>query len=128
MPRKRERERGKPIEKGIAVADVGQDVVWDDFYLKVPFSSNPFITRLRGQAILNQALSYNLYWDDLAQRWKPLTDITISTAKILARYYPTDPEAPTELSDLPMRITDKHELRTKDTDLAALIQTLIEMY
>ncbi|GAH33220.1 unnamed protein product, partial [marine sediment metagenome] len=31
-------------------------------------------------------------------------------------------------SDLPLRITEKHELRTKDLDLAVLIQQLIDMY
>jgi len=128
MERKRKRLAKELKEKGIPVAEAGQEVVWNDAFLKVPFISNPFITRLKGRAELNQALAYNLYFDDLEKKWKPLSDITISTVKNLGRYYTGDPTPPEVQSDLHMRITNKHELRTKDTDLATLIQTLIDMY
>jgi len=118
----------EPKEKGIPVAEIGAEIIWNDDKLKVPFISNPFITRLKGNATLGQVLAYNLYYDDLKKKWQVLSDITISTVKNLARYYTDDPDAPTEQSDLPLRITNKHELHTKDTDLATLIQTLIDMY
>lgn len=128
MSRERKRKAIEPIEKGIPIAAPGAEVIFDDVALKSPFISNPFISRLKGRAFLEQSLAYNLYFDDLTQKWKPLSDITISTVKNLGRFYPTDPTPPTALSDLHLRITDKHELRSKDTDLAVLMQTLIDMY
>ena len=128
MSRERKRETKESAEKGIPIAEPGAEVIFDDIILKSPFISNPFISRLKGRAFLEQSLSYNLYFDDLTQKWKPLSDVTISTVKNLGRYYPTDPTPPTALSDLHLRITDKHELRSKDSDLAVLIQTLIDMY
>jgi len=125
MERKRKRERDVPIEKGLPIAKAGQEVIWIDPKLKVPFVSNPFITRLKGKATLDMMLAYNLYFDDLTQKWKPLSDITISTVKNLGRFYTADPDTPIEQSDLPMRITDKHELRTKDMDLKTLLESVI---
>lgn len=128
MTRKRERERKEIAEKGIPIAEPGAEVIWNDPKLKTSFISNPFISRLKGRATLEQTLAYNLYFDDLTKKWKPLSDLTISTVKNLGRFYTADPEAPVVQSDLHLRISNKHELRTKDLDLAVLIQQLIDMY
>ena len=128
MSRERKRVRKEIAEKGIPIAEAGAEVIWNDPKLKTSFISNPFISRLKGHATLEQMLAYNLYYDDLTKKWKPLSDITISTVKNLARFYTADPEPPEVQSDLPLRITDKHELRTIDSALAILIQQLIDMY
>jgi len=135
MERKRKRKADEPIEKGIPIALPGAEVVWNDPKLKIPFVSNPFISRLKGKAVLDMMLAFNLYYDDLKQKWQPLSDITISTVKNLGRYYTDDPEAPTEQSDLPLRIDNKHALHTFDsylggklTDTNTKLQTLIDMY
>ena len=128
MSRERKRERKEVIEPGIPIAKPGDEVIWNDPKLKTSFISNPFISRLKGSATLDQMLAYNLYFDDITQKWKPLSDLAISTVKNLGRYYTADPEAPTEQSDLYMRLTAKHELRTNDLDVIAKLQELIDMY
>ena len=114
MPRERKRKANEPIQKGIPIAEPGSEVIFNDPVLKSPFISNPFISRLKGRAYLEQCLAYNLYFDDLTQKWKPLSDISISTVKNLARFYPTDPPPPTVLSDLPLRLNEYHELEVID--------------
>ncbi len=128
MLRERKRERKEIAELGIPIAKPGDEVVWNDPKLKTSFISNPFISRLKGRATLEQTLAYNLYFDDLTKKWKPLSDLTISTVKNLGRYYTADPEAPVVQSDLYMRLTAKHELRTNDLDVIAKLQQLIDMY
>ncbi len=114
MPRERKRKANEPIQKGIPIAEPGSEVIFNDPVLKSPFISNPFISRLKGRAFLEQSLAYNLYFDDLTQKWKPLSDISISTVKNLGRYYPSDPTPPTNISDLPLRINNMHELMVND--------------
>ncbi len=114
MSRERKRKAKEPIEKGIPIADPGAEIIFNDPILKSPFISNPFMSRLKGRAFLEQMIAYNLYFDDLTQKWKPLSDISISTVKNLARYYPTDPDPPTMLSDLPLRLNEYHELEVID--------------
>ena len=67
----RERERDEPIKKGVALAPIGSDVIWDDPKLKVPFSSNPFISRMKGSAVLDMVLSFGLYYNELTKKWTP---------------------------------------------------------
>jgi len=125
MSRERKRERKEIIERGIPIAEPGAEIVWNDPKLKTSFISKPFVSRLKGRAFLEQMLAYNLYYDDLTKKWKPLSDITISTVKNLGRYYTADPEVPIVQSDLNLRITEKHELRTKDLELKDLLQSVI---
>ncbi|HEC40876.1 hypothetical protein LCGC14_0876540 [marine sediment metagenome] len=114
MSRERKRKAKEPIEKGIPIAEPGAEIIFNDPVLKTPFISNPFISRLKGRAFLEQTLAYNLYFDDLTKKWKVLSDISISTVKNLARYYPTDPTPPTVISDLPLRLNTFHELMVND--------------
>lgn len=122
MSRERKRERDEPKDKGVPVAPVGSDVIWDDLKLRVPFSSNPFITRMKGSAVLNMSLSFGLYYNELTKRWAPLTSATISEALIKARYYAVNPDALTLLSDNPLRTTNIQELMVKDTDLETKLE------
>lgn len=115
MEKKRERKRAEITEKGIPVAEVDDDVIWDDLKLRVPFTSKPFISRLRGKARLDMVLSYGLYFNELTKKWTPLTAASIGEALCKARYYPTAPSDLTELSDNPLMMDNKHQLRIYDT-------------
>lgn len=111
---KRKRERDEPVTKGISVAEIGGDVIWDDSKLKVPFTSNPFISRMKGSAILNMAISFGLYYNELAQKWMPITSATMTESLVKSRYYPTAPDVLTELSDNPMRSNESQHLLIND--------------
>ncbi len=117
MSRERKRKAKESIEKGIPIAEPGAEIIFNDPVLKSPFISNPFMSRLKGRAFLEQMLAYNLYFDDLTKKWKPLSDITISTVKNLGRYYPTNPTPPSILSDLPMRINAEQHLMVQDQNV-----------
>ena len=99
----RERERDEPIKKGVPLADIGGDVIWDDPKLRVPFSSNPFISRMKGSAVLNMALSFGLYYNELTKKWAPITSATMTESLIKGRYYAVAPDPLTLLSDNPLR-------------------------
>lgn len=122
MSKERKRKRADIVSKGIPIAELGASVIWDDPKLKVPFTSHPFISRMLGNAQLNMVLSYGLYYNELTQKWTPITATTMTEALSKARYYPTPPDALTELSDNPMRSTDSQELMVNDTDLLAKLE------
>jgi len=110
----RERERDKIKKKGIPIAEIGADVIWDDEKLKVPFTSNPFISRMKGSAILNMALSFGLYYNELTKKWMPITSSAMTAEALKSRYYPTPPDALSELSDNPLRSNDSQHLLVND--------------
>lgn len=124
MNRERKRIRDKPKKKGIPLADIGSDVIWDDPKLKVPFSSNPYISRMKGSAVLNMALSFGLYYNELTGKWSPITSATMTESLIKARYYASTPDVLTELSDNPLRSTNSQELMVKDTVLENILNKL----
>jgi len=116
MSEKRERERAEVKEKGIPIADLGAEVIFDDLRLKVPFSSIPFISKMKGRAFLEQTLSYGLYFNELTQKWTPITATTMGEALVKGRYYPTPPSTLTELSDNPLRSDNAQNLMTVNPD------------
>lgn len=121
---KRERKRIEPIKKGIPIASIGADVIWDDEKLRVPFSSNPFISRMKGKAELQMALSFGLYYNELTKKWSPITSTTMTEALIKARYYPTPPDPLTELSDNKLRTNDEQELMVVNKDVPLAVSDL----
>jgi len=78
----RERKRDEIKKKGIPIAEIGSDVIWDDPKLKVPFTSNPFISRMKGSPELNMAISFGLYYNELAKKWMPITSATMTESMI----------------------------------------------
>ena len=120
----RERERDKIKKKGIPIAEIGADVIWDDPKLKVPFTSNPFISRMKGSAILNMAISFGLYYNELAKKWMPITSATMTESMVKSRFYPEAPDGLTELSDNPMRSDANQNLMVVNKDVPLLVSDL----
>jgi len=115
----RERKRDEIKKKGIPIAEIGADVIWDDPKLKVPFTSYPFISRMKGSAILNMAISFGLYYNELAKKWMPITSATMTESLIKARYYPEAPDGLTELSDNPLIMSNDYKLLVSDSGVRA---------
>ncbi len=118
----RKRIKEKSLAPILPIARLGAEFEWTDDKIKVGLESFPVPKRLISKAELSMVLALNMYYDDIQQKFVPLSAVDISTVRSEGRYYTSPPDLLTVDQYAAMRIDNNQYLLTRDIlSLAELV-------